>query len=136
MPAANGAHVTSQYHPFFASLFPAVYAGEGESLSLLALSWANSLHVHVFVPPHASVLANLRSVSATKPVVFGYVKGARNITKLHLKLQNSHFTALNATQSVTIAQHAEVDKLMDPTWCVASGRCVILSAVRHVLTTK
>jgi hypothetical protein len=93
-----------------------------DSLALLALSCAFNIQTAVFLPPAAAVVPDLRAQAAMKPVVFGYVKNAR-AQKVFLRLQDSHFTALETQQNYSVATHTDICKLLDPLYCVATAKC-------------
>ena len=85
-------------------LVPAVRAGPGDTLALLGLALAYDFTAYVWVPWDSHINPDAtRKNQPPRPVVFNKVPHAHK-KKLHLKLVNSHFTALMPTDKALKAQ--------------------------------
>ena len=103
----------------------AVCAGPGDTLALLGLALAYDFTAYVWVPWDSHINPDAtRKNQPPRPVVFNKVPHAHK-KKLHLKLVNSHFTALMPTDKALKMQlnHALPDAFCDTAFDIASGMC-------------
>ena len=114
-------------HPSMSQLelVPAVRAGPGDTLALLGLALAYDFTAYVWVPWDSHINPDAtRKNQPPRPVVFNKVPHAHE-KRLHLKLVNSHFTALMPTDKALKAHfnHALPDAFCETAFDFASGMC-------------